>query len=159
MINWPHQALALAIHDRLIDEHGGTSGVRDENLLELALARPKQLFAYREPRPDLAELAATLAFVIARNHPFVDGNKRTALVAYQVFLALNSADLRATDDEKYFTIVGLAEGKLSEKRFADWLRDRIRISQPRATPAKRKKKATPQKKAKKKPAKKKARRR
>jgi death-on-curing protein len=146
LINWPHQALALAIHDRLLDEHGGSSGVRDENLLELALARPKQLFAYREPRPDLAELAATLAFVIARNHPFVDANKRTALVAYQVFLALNSAELRASDDEKYMTIVALAEGKLSEKRFADWLRERVRISQPR--PAKSKRKKAARKKAK-----------
>lgn len=134
MINWTHRDLAEAIHERQIAEHGGNPGVRDENLLELALVRPQQLFAYREPRPDLAELAATLAFGLARNHPFVDGNKRTALVCYRTFLALNELEVVASAEEKFRTLIGLAEGQLSERKFADWLRTRVR-------PA-RKKKAT-----------------
>jgi death on curing protein len=131
MINWAHRDLAMAIHDRLIDEHGGNPGVRDENLLELALARPQQLYAYREPRPDLAELAATLAFGLARNHPFVDGNKRTALVCYRTFLLLNDIEFDARAEEKYLTILALAEGQLSERKFADWLRARMSEPRPR----------------------------
>ena len=77
MIVWLEKALTLAIHDRQLAEHGGSAGVRDETLLESVLARPQQLFAYGDPVPDLAELAASLAFGLARNHPFVDGNKRT----------------------------------------------------------------------------------
>ena len=77
MIIWIERTLALAIHERQLSEHGGGSGVRDEALLESALARPQQLFAYGDPPPDLAALAASLAFGLARNHPFVDGNKRT----------------------------------------------------------------------------------
>ena len=149
-INWPHRDLAEAIHERLIAEHGGNPGIRDENLLELALARPQQLFAYREPRPDLAELAATLAFGLARNHPFVDANKRTALVCYRTFLALNDLELVASGEEKFRTLIALAEGQLSERKFADWLRSRTRPvtrRKPRAKKKPAKKKA--KKKAKK----------
>jgi death-on-curing protein len=131
MINWAHRDLAEAIHERLIAEHGGNPGIRDENLLELALQRPQQLFAYRQPQPDLAELAATLAFGLARNHPFVDANKRTALVCYRTFLALNELELEATAEEKFRTLIALAEGQLSERKFADWLRTRIRPAAPR----------------------------
>ena len=81
MIAWLEKALVLAIHDRQLAEHGGTGGVRDEGLLESALARPQQLHAYGDPAPDLADLAAALAYGLARNHPFLDGNKRTAAVA------------------------------------------------------------------------------
>jgi len=140
-IVWTHRDLAEAIHERLIAEHGGNPGIRDENLLELALARPQQLFAYREPRPDLAELAATLAFGLARNHPFVDANKRTALVCYRTFLALNELELVASAEEKFRTLMALAEGQLSEKKFADWLRLRTRKitrRKPRAKKAARK---------------------
>lgn len=126
MIAWIDRRLALAIHDRQLAEHGGSSGVRDENLLESALARPQQLYAYGDPLPDVADLAATLAFGLARNHPFVDGNKRTAYVACRTFLALNGADLVATSEEKYLAILALAEGKLSAEEFAAWLRPRIR---------------------------------
>lgn len=122
MIVWLEMALVLAIHDRQIAEHGGSAGVRDDGLLESALARPQQLHAYGEPAPDLADLAAALAHGLARNHPFVDGNKRTAHVAYRTFLALNGVELDATDEEKYLTIIALAEGKLSERDFASWLR-------------------------------------
>lgn len=123
MIVWLEKALVLAIHDRQISEHGGSGGLRDEGLLESALARPQQLQAYGDPAPDLA---ATLARGVARNHAFVDGNKRTAHVAYRTFLALNGVDLVATDEEKYVAMLALAEGRLSEHDFAAWLRERLR---------------------------------
>jgi len=126
VIVWLEKALALAIHDRQLAEHGGSAGVRDEGLLESALARPQQLHAYGDPAPDLADLAAALAYGLARNHPFLDGNKRTAHVAYRTFLALNGAELVATDEEKYLTMLALAEGKLKEQDFAAWLRERVR---------------------------------
>jgi death-on-curing protein len=122
MVVWLEKRLALAIHDRQLAEHGGSSGVRDEGLLESALARPQQLFAYGDPSPDLADLAATLAYGIARNHPFVDGNKRTAYVACRTFLELNGASLSASLDEKYLTVLALAEGELEFAEFAAWLR-------------------------------------
>ena len=127
MIVWISRALALAVHDRQLAEHGGASGVRDDSLLDSALARPQQLHAYGEPPPDLADLAASLAYGLARNHPFVDGNKRTAHVCYRVFIALNDGQLSATDEEKYIAMLGLAEGSTSEAEFAAWLRPRIRI--------------------------------
>ena len=127
MIFWIERALALAIHERQLAEHGGGSGVRDEALLESALARPQQLFAYGHPPPDLAALAASLAFGIARNHPFVDGNKRTAAVACELFLELNHAILQADNIELYPVYLSLAEGSLSETEFADWLRPRLRL--------------------------------
>lgn len=126
MIVWLEKTLALAIHDRQLAEHGGSAGVRDEGLLESALARPLQLHAYGDPAPDLADLAAALAHGLARNHPFLDGNKRTAHVAYRTFLALNGAELVATDEEKYLTMLALAEGNLKEQDFAAWLRPRVR---------------------------------
>ena len=127
MIRWIGKPLALAIHDRQLAEHGGSSGVRDDALLDSALARPQQLHAYGDPPPDLADLAASLAFGLARNHPFVDGNKRTAHVCYRVFITLNGGELNATDEEKYIAMLGLAEGSTSETEFADWLRPRITI--------------------------------
>lgn len=126
MIVWLEQALALAIHDRQLAEHGGSAGVRDEGLLESALARPRQLHAYGDPAPDLADLAAALAYGLARNHPFLDGNKRTAAVACETFLKLNGAALEAQDLELYPLYLALAEGKLAERDFAAWLRGRVR---------------------------------
>jgi death-on-curing protein len=143
MIVWLEKALIVAIHDRQVAEHGGLSGVRDEGLLEPALGRPQQPYAYGEPPPDLADLAAALAFGLARNHPFNDGNKRTAYVAYRTFLELNGATLTASDDEKYVTILALAEGKLPEPQFAAWLRQRLAVvpppgvNEPRNPPATR----------------------
>jgi len=125
MILWIERTLALTIHDRQLAEHGGSSGVRDEALLESVLARPRQLFAYGDPPPDLADLAASLAFGVARNHPFVDGNKRTAHVCYRTFIALNGGDLVASAEEKYAAMIGLAEGSIGEHDFAAWLRERI----------------------------------
>lgn len=125
MIVWITRTLALAIHERQLAEHGGGTGVRDEGMLESALARPQQLHAYGDPPPDLADLAASVAFGLARNHPFVDGNKRTAHVCYRVFLALNDADLAASEEEKYVQMLALAEGSLSEADFAAWMRPRL----------------------------------
>lgn len=130
MIVWLEKRLALAIHDRLVAEFGGSSGVRDESLLESALARPQQLFAYGDPPPDLADLAATLAYGIARNHPFVDGNKRTAYVTCRTFIELNGAILSASVKEKYLIMLTLAEGELEAANFAVWLRERIHVAPP-----------------------------
>jgi death-on-curing protein len=116
-----------AIHHRQIAEHGGSEGLRDEGLLLSALARPQNLLAYGEPAPDLASLAAAYAYGIARNHPFVDGNKRTALVADRTFLILNGVDLEATQDDKVLTFLNLAEGTISEEELAEWIRERIHL--------------------------------
>ena len=137
MIVWIGKALALAIHERQLAEHGGAGGVRDQALLDSALARPQQLHAYGDPPPDLADLAASLAFGLARNHPFVDGNKRTAHVCYRAFIALNDGEMTASDEEKYVAMLGLAEGSMGESEFAGWLRPRIgirhgsRVQEPR----------------------------
>ena len=125
MIVWITRSLALAIHERQLAEHGGGVGVRDESLLESALARPQQLHVYGDPVPDVADLAASLAFGLARNHPFVDGNKRTAAVACETFVLLNDATLEADDLELYPAYLALAEGSLSETEFAAWLRPRL----------------------------------
>lgn len=130
MIIWIGKPLVLVIHARQIAEHGGTAELRDEGLLESALARAQQLHAYGEPAPDLADLAAALAYGLARNHPFVDGNKRTAHVAYRTFILLNGAELVATDEDKYLAMLSLAEGTLSEHDFAAWLRERLRLARP-----------------------------
>lgn len=127
MVIWVTRALALAIHERQLAEHGGGTGVRDEGLLDSALAKPQQLHAYGDPPPDLASLAASLTYGLSRNHPFVDGNKRTAAVACETFLVLNGAALQATDLELYPVFTGLAAGELTEAAFAEWLRGRLRL--------------------------------
>ena len=124
-IRWLLEETLTAIHHRQIAEHGGGDGLRDEGLLLSALARPQNLLAYGDPPPDLASLAAAYAYGIARNHPFIDGNKRTALVAARTFLILNGVDLDATQDDKVLTFLKLAEGALSEEELADWIRKRI----------------------------------
>jgi death-on-curing protein len=122
---WIDKDLVLAIHDRQLAEHGGRGGVRDETLLESALARPQQRHACGSPPPDLADLAASVAFGLARNHPFVDGNKRTAAVACETFIELNGMSLEATDLELYPVYLDLAAGKLEEDDLAAWLRTRL----------------------------------
>jgi len=127
VILWLEKALVLAVHDRQVAEHGGSAGVRDEGLLESALARPQQLHAYGDPAPDLADLAAALAYGLARNPPFVDGNKRTAAVCCEAFVELNGATLEADDLELFEQYLALAEGKLAEGDFAAWLRERLQL--------------------------------
>jgi death-on-curing protein len=126
-IVWLLEETVTAIHHRQIAEHGGSEGLRDEGLLSSALARPQNLLSYSESRPDLASLAAAYAYGIARDHPFVDGNKRTALVAARTFLILNGVDLEAAQDEKVLTFLSLAEGAASEEELADWIRKRIHV--------------------------------
>jgi death-on-curing protein len=109
-----------ALHERLIAEHGGRPGVRDEGLLESALARPPNLLAYG--RPDLFDLAAAYAQGLVRDHPFIDGNKRAALMAAYVFLDRNGYRLTAPEAEAAIFVVDLAAGRVSEPGFAAWLR-------------------------------------
>ena len=127
MIVWIEKPLVLMLHDRQIAEHGGAAGVRDDNLLQSALARPQQLYAYGDPPPDLADLAASLCYGIARNHAFVDGNKRSAIVSCETFIELNGAHLQAGDTEIFPVILALAEGQLSEAEFAAWLRTHLTL--------------------------------
>lgn len=115
---WVLKAAVLAFHLRQLAEHGGGEGVRDEGLLDSALARPQNKFAYEEP--DLSELAAAYAYGIATNHPFVDGNKRTAYVTALTFLRLNGFRVEASQAEKYETFIKLAVGELREAELADW---------------------------------------
>ncbi len=129
---WISKPLALAIHERQLAEHGGPIGVRDTGMLESALAKPQQLFAYGQPPPDVADLAASLAYGLARNHPFIDGNKRTAHVCYRVFLELNGVELQATLEDKYAAMAALAAGELDQESFARWLRSRISPSNSRS---------------------------
>ena len=128
MITWVDRELVLAIHERQLAEHGGASGIRDSGLLDSALARPLQMLAYGNPEPDLADLATALAHGLARNHPFVDGKKRTAYVALRTFLVLNGTDLVALPEERYAAMLALAEGRLSASEFAIWVRANLRTS-------------------------------
>jgi len=118
---WLQPAVIEAIHLRQLAEHGGAAGIRDAGLLASALARPQQLFAYGGEGVSLPALAAAYGYGLARNHPFVDGNKRTAFVAALLFLRLNGFDLSATQEERYRTFLALADGSLSEQALLVWL--------------------------------------
>lgn len=120
MTVWLSRDLVLAIHDNQLAEHGGGSGVRDPGLLESALARPLNRAGYGEP--DLAELAAIYAIAIARNHPFIDGNKRTAYVALELFLALNGYGFDAVDVDCVLMTLGMAAGEIDDASFIAWVR-------------------------------------
>ena len=122
-IVWVTREYAETVHDRQLAEHGGGTGLRDAGLLESALARPQNLLHYGEP--DLAALAAAYAFGIARNHPFVDGNKRTAWVAARLFLRLNKGQLTVDKAEATVMMQQLAAGELGEDEVAAWFRERL----------------------------------
>ncbi len=128
-IKWLLEETVLAIHKRQIAEHGGSDGVRDAGLLSSALARPQNLLAYSEKTPDISALAAEYAFGVAKNHPFIDGNKRTALVMMRTFLQLNGYNFNATQEEKYLTFLKLAEGNLSEEELVILIREKTEIIQ------------------------------
>ena len=121
---WLDRALIHAIHDEQLAEHGGATGIRDNHLLESALARPEQLAHYQTP--DAAELAASYGYGISRNHPFLDGNKRTAFVAVELFLALNGQELFAGDADCVVTMLSVASGGTTEAEFAGWIRSNLR---------------------------------
>jgi death on curing protein len=120
---WIDPRVIHAVHEEQLAEHGGAAGVRDAGLLESALARPRNLAAYGAP--DAAALAAAYGFGLARNHPFIDGNKRTAFVATELFLTLNGFDLDAGDADCVVVMLALAAGNLEESEFADWLRQHM----------------------------------
>lgn len=120
---WLRKDIVLAIHDAQISEHGGISGIRDIGLLESAMARPENLAAYGDP--DVSALAAAYAYGIARNHPFGDGNKRTAFVAAELFLDLNGFELTADDADCVMTILRLAAGEIAEEELARWIRAHV----------------------------------
>jgi death-on-curing protein len=119
---WISSRLTLAIHERQLAEHGGDAGLRDLSLLESALARPNQLLAYGGPDVDIPAMAAAYAFGVARNLPFVDGDKRTAYVVCRLFLRLNGWDFTNTLADRYTVFLGLAAGEISEAELVDWLR-------------------------------------
>ena len=121
---WLDAAVLRAVHDEQLAEHGGARGTRDEALFESALARPLNLAVYG--KPDAPALAAAYGFGIARNHPFVDGNKRTAFVAMELFLECNGYELLADDANCVVTMLSVAAGTLDEAALADWLRRNIR---------------------------------
>ena len=120
---WVTRHIAEAVHDRQLAEHGGSTGIRDVGMLESALVRPQNLLHYGEP--DLAAMAAAYAFGIARNHPFVDGNKRTAWVAARLFLRLNDGQLSFDKAEATVMMQQLAAGELTEVQIAAWFRKRL----------------------------------
>lgn len=120
---WVDVAVALAAHNEQLAEHGGAAGVRDPSMLESAMARPLNLVAYTDP--DIADLAASYAFGIARNHPFVDGNKRTAAVVSETFLVLNGHALTCSDFELVTTFLALAAGDMTVEQLAAWFREHI----------------------------------
>ncbi len=117
---WIRQDVILAIHEELLQLHGGPEGVRDLGLLESALARPKNLWAYSEEPPSLSRLAALYAKGIVANHPFVDGNERTAFTVALTFLRLNGLDVTSTKEDRVLTFWNLADGSLSEEQLALW---------------------------------------
>ena len=117
---WIDRTVLIAIHDMQLAEHGGGAGLRDGNLLESALAKPENLAAYGNP--DAAALAAAYGYGISRNHAFIDGNKRTALVAAELFLQLNGWRLEVNDADCVMTMLLVATGDITEVAFADWLR-------------------------------------
>jgi death-on-curing protein len=117
---WLDASILLAVHDEQLVEHGGISGVRDNGMFESALAKSQNLAAYGEP--DFAELAAAYGFGLAKNHPFLDGNKRTAFVAVELFLRLNGYVLEADDASCVLTMLAVAAGEIDEQNFAAWIR-------------------------------------
>jgi death-on-curing protein len=121
---WVLGSVVLAIHEAQLAEHGGGSGLRDEGSLGSALARPQNRLAYGD-KPDAAALAAAYAFGLARNHPFTDGNKRTAFVVMELFLNLNGWELNADDADCIAMMIGLAAGSVTEDELAGWIRERV----------------------------------
>jgi death-on-curing protein len=116
---WVSKKAVMAVHNAQLAEHGGSDGIRDETLLDSALAKPLNVFAYAD-QPDIFRLAASYAFGIARNHSFVDGNKRTALVVSFTFLDRNGWDIVAAKENIYFTFLHLADGSLTEEDLTTW---------------------------------------
>ena len=116
---WLRKDVLLAVHERLLAEHGGSAGIRDEGLLESALGRPQNLFAYE--KPTLFDLASAYACGVIKNHPFVDGNKRTGFMAAYLFLGRNGYEFEAAEGDVVIKTLAVAAGELDEKQYAKWL--------------------------------------
>lgn len=129
---WLTLSHVLALHTKQIQEHGGSQGIRDQGLLESALAKPQQPFNYAEPT--IFELAAAYAYGIAKNHPFVDGNKRTAIVSAGVFLAINGYFLEAPEPEVVQVVLGLADSSLGQQEFGVWLKQNCEVISNKKAP-------------------------
>ena len=117
---WLRKDVLLAVHERLLAEHGGSSGIRDEGLLESALGRPQNLFAYG--KPTLFDLASAYAYGVIKNHPFVDGNKRTGFMAAYLFLGRNGYEFAAAEGDVVIKTLAVASGEIDEQHYAMWLR-------------------------------------
>jgi death-on-curing protein len=122
---WVNRQALLLLHDESLAEHGGASGLRDEGLFESALARPLNLALYEQP--DVASLAASYGVGLAKNHPFVDGNKRAAFLAVGLFLAANGYRLTASQAEATLVVLDVAAGEMDEAAFAQWMREHIQL--------------------------------
>jgi death-on-curing protein len=122
---WLNRAVLIAAHDEQLAEHGGAAGFRDQGLFDSALARPLNLAAYGEP--DACALAASYCVGLAKNHPFVDGNKRTAFIALELFLNLNDHELSATDAECVLAVLAVASSEWDEATLAAWLREHVAV--------------------------------
>lgn len=119
---WLLPAIVEIFHHEQIREHGGIHGIRDEGLLESAINRHRQLFTYGDPPPDICALAAAYAYGLIKNHPYLDGNKRTAAIACELFLLRNGLQFTVTEIEKYPFYLALAAGDVNESQFTEWLR-------------------------------------
>ena len=126
---WIDPAVVLAVHEQQLVEHGGAGGIRDRGALASALDRARNLDSYGDP--DLADLAAAYGWGIARNHPFVDGNKRTAFVAIELFIELNGHELVADDADCVVTMLAVAAGEMAEATLAAWVRERLAVTSPK----------------------------
>ncbi len=120
---WIEVETVHRLHARQLAEHGGMQGLRDEGMLHSAMNRPLSKWDYEMPKPDICSLAAAYAYGLAKNHPFLDGNKRSAAVVCEVFLILNGRQATATEEEKYPVYLALAAGEIGEEEFAAWLRE------------------------------------
>jgi death-on-curing protein len=121
---WIDPDVLLAAHDEQLEEHGGATSIRDRGLFDSALARPRNLSVYGDP--DEAALAAAYAFGLVKNHPFVDGNKRTGFVALELFLVLNGFELTADDAQCVLVMLSVAAGSFSETELAEWIQRNIK---------------------------------
>jgi death-on-curing protein len=121
---WIGRSTVLAIHDMQLAQHGGLDGVNDDNLIESALARPQQLNAYGVPAPDAFDLAAAYGYGMTKNHGFSDGNKRTGWILTRLFLADNGTGIQYTAADAIQVMLGVAAGTVTERQFAEWLRER-----------------------------------
>ena len=126
---WLRKDVLLAVHDRLLSEHGGSSGIRDEGLLDSALGRPQNLFVYG--KPTVFELACAYACGIIKNHPFIDGNKRTGFMGAYLFLGRNGYEFTATETEVVLKTLAVAKGKMNDQEYGAWLKMNSKMAERR----------------------------